>query len=322
MIFLAADNPLEHVMDVPLWTNPDAPAPLTTLLSMHMVTMAVVCVLLVLMMVSVARSMQKGQSADGPGRYVTKGRLAQAIEAICVYLRNEIVKPQLGEDTDKFIGYLWSLFFFILLSNLLGLIPILDVQHLLGIHWTPIGGTVTSNIAVTAALAIIAFVIIQINGIRNLGLLEYLKHYTAGAPAYLWPLMVPVEMLGTVIKPFALAVRLFANMVAGHTLIATLLMFTKMGLSGLGLFAGGAISIASLLGALPLMFLEILVAFIQAFIFMLLTTVFIAQLMHHHHDEHDQGWKDHRQQLGPQLHVSQHHVPHGLVRSRSTSRAS
>lgn len=292
MIFLAADNPLEHVMDVPLWTTGGS-GPLSTIVSMHMVTMLVVSALLVVTMISVARSMSTGQSSEGVGRYVTKGRFAQAIEAVCVYLRDVIVRPQLGESTDKFIGFLWTLFFFILFSNLLGLIPILDVQHLLGLHWTPIGGTVTSNIAVTVALALIAFVVIQINGIRNLGFLEYLKHYTAGAPAYLWPLMVPVEMLGTVIKPFALAVRLFANMVAGHTLIATLLMFTKMGLAGLGPLMGGGISLVAILGALPLMFLEILVAFIQAFIFTLLTTVFIAQLMHHDHHEEEAAEEGH-----------------------------
>ncbi|RMH28098.1 MAG: ATP synthase F0 subunit A [Planctomycetota bacterium] len=293
MFTIAADNPVAHVVDVPL-VRTGQTGPLSTLISMHMLTMVFVAALVIATMVHVSRAMQRGQAADGPGRYVAKGRLAQMIEAVCVYLREEIVRPQLGGATDRFIGYLWALFFFILFSNLLGLVPILDVQHLLGIHWTPIGGTVTSNIAVTAALALIAFVIIQVNGIRSLGLVEYLKHYTAGAPAYLWPLMIPVEIMGTFIKPFALAVRLFANMVAGHTLIATLLMFTKMGLEGAGLVAGGGISAVAVLAALPLMMLEILVAFIQAFIFMILTTVFIAQLMHHeHHDEaheHEDKW--------------------------------
>jgi len=288
MFTLAAENPVSHVVDVPL-VQVGAGGPFSTLLSMHMVTLAVVGGLLIATMVSVSRSMQRGQSADGPGRYVTRGRFAQAIEVICVYLREEIVRPQLGDATDRFIGYLWTVFFFILYSNLLGLVPILDVQHLLGIHMTPVGGTVTSNIAVTFALALIAFVIIHVNGVRNLGFMEYIKHYTAGSPAYLWALMIPVEIMGTFIKPFALTVRLFANMVAGHTLIATLLMFTAMGLQSAGLVLGGAISVVAVVAALPLMMLEILVAFIQAFIFMILTTVFIAQLMHHgHHDaEHE-----------------------------------
>jgi len=97
--------------------------------------------------------------------------------------------------------------------------------------------------------------------------------------------MIPVEIMGTFIKPFALSVRLFANMIAGHTLIATLLMFAKMSLEGMGLFVGGGITVVAIVSAVPLMFLEILVAFIQAFIFMVLTTVFIAQLMHHHEEE-------------------------------------
>ena len=288
MIFLAAENPLEHVVDVRLLSGPQATGPFSTLLSMHIVTMVIVCLLLIWTMRSVARSMQQGQSSDGAGRYLTRGRFAQAIEAICVYLRDDIVRPQLGDATDRFIGYLWTLFFFLLFSNLLGLIPILDVENLLGFNVTILGGAITSNIAITTALAVVAFVIVHYNGIRQLGLKSYLHHYTAGSPAYLWFLMIPVEIMGTFIKPFALSVRLFANMVAGHTLIATLLMFTAMGLEGAGLVVGGGITVVALVGAFPLMLLEVLVAFIQAFIFMMLTAVFIAQLMpHDHHDETD-----------------------------------
>jgi class 3 adenylate cyclase len=113
-----------------------------------------------------------------------------------------------------------------------------------------------------------------------------LKHLTAGTPPALWAIMIPVEIMGTFIKPFALAIRLFANMVAGHTLLATLLMFTKMGLEGVGIFAGGAISLVAMVSAVAVTFLELFVAFLQAFVFMFLVTVFIAQLSHHGHEEH------------------------------------
>lgn len=290
MVFLAADNPLTHVVDHALLANPDAPAPLRTILSVHMITLAFASALLVWLMLSVARAAREGKASAGADQYITRGRLAQGIEAICFYLRDEVVKPQLGEKTDKFIGFLWTVFFFILINNLLGLIPLLDIQGIIGAlvgdeHLAYVGGTATGNIAVTAALALIAFVVIQVNGLRTLGLRTWASHFTAGAPGYLWPIMIPVEIMGTFIKPFALAVRLFANMVAGHTLLATLMLFTKMGLDGAGLFVGGGVTLVSLLGAVPIMALEILVAFIQAFIFFILTTVFIAQLSHHEHED-------------------------------------
>jgi len=285
---LAADNPLNHVVDVPLIPNEGAAAPFSTILSMHMVTLAVAGALLIGVMIWATRSIATGtDEKDGANRYVTRGAFAHMIEAMCVYLRDHVVKPQLGKDTDRFIGYLWTLFFFILTCNLLGLVPILDLQHLFGIHTTWIGGTATSNIAITAGLATIAFVVIQINGLRSSGVKGWASHFLGGAPLYLAPIMIPVEALGTIIKPFALAVRLFANMIAGHTLLATLMMFTAMALRGLGVGYGAPVTLISFLAGIPIFFLEIFVAFLQAFIFMFLTTIFIAQLMHHHHDEHD-----------------------------------
>jgi F-type H+-transporting ATPase subunit a len=114
---------------------------------------------------------------------------------------------------------------------------------------------------------------------------------------YLWPLMIPIEIVGTIIKPVALALRLFANMTAGHILVAVLFMFAVQGIGMLvaggvgGVVMGGAISIMSIVAAIAIYFLELFVAFLQAFVFMFLTAVFISQLSHHdeheHHDEHD-----------------------------------
>ncbi len=285
LLLLAADNPLDHVVDVELFGSG------LWAFTLHTGTLILAAVITVWVMMSAARSIATGPESQGVDRYLARGKLAQMIEVTCLYIRDEVVRPLLGENTDKFIPYLWTLFFFILINNLLGLVPLLDVQHLFGAlvlgdaHWAIVGGTATGNIAITAGLAIIAFIIIQVNGLRSCGIKGWATHFLGGAPLMLAPIMIPVEIMGTFIKPFALAVRLFANMVAGHTLLATLLMFTKMGLEGLGVFGGAPITIAAVIAAFALTFLELLVAFIQAFVFMFLTAVFIAQLTTHHHDD-------------------------------------
>lgn len=290
---LAADNPLGHVVDKPLLGGGEGPV----WLSLHMVTMFFATFVTLWVLSRAARAISTGPESEGSSRYITKGPLGQMVEVFCLYLRDQVVRPQLGHHTDKYIPYLWTIFFFILVNNLLGLIPLLDLQHLVGLlffndsHWAVVGGTATGNIAVTGALALIAFIVIQAHGIRENGLGGYFKHYTGGAPVALWPIMVPVEILGTFIKPFALAIRLFANMVAGHTLLATLLMFTKMAFDGLGVFGGAPITIVAVLASIAITFLELFVAFLQAYVFMFLVTVFIAQLSHHgdHGHEHDHG---------------------------------
>ncbi len=280
-------DPLGHVVDRELFFKGEPYA-----ITLHTGTMLVASLLLLATMLVLVRRIRTGPESMGVDRYVTRGSFAHMIEVICVYLREKIVRPQLGEATDRFIGFVWTLFFFILFNNVLGLLPLLDIQHLFGWaflddpHWGWIGGTATGNLAVTGALAIMVFIIIQYNGLREQGVGGWFRHLLGGAPAYLAPVMVPVELLSLIIKPGALAVRLFANMVAGHTLLATLLMFTAMGLAGLGAIGGGAISLVSIAASVAIMFLEIFVAFLQAFIFTFLTVIFIAQLMHHHDDEH------------------------------------
>jgi F-type H+-transporting ATPase subunit a len=276
IVLLASTNPLDHVVDKPLPGG----------LSMHVVTMVIVAVLLVVTLMKAANAIATGPESQGNERYMTKGAFSQVIEVIVLYLRDTIIRPQLGEATDKFLPYLLTLFFFVLYNNLFGLLPLLDLQHLFGVHTTWFGGAATANIAVTAALALISFVVIQVTGLRSNGFKGWAKHFLGGAPVYLAPIMVPVEIMGMILKPFALAIRLFANMTAGHTLLATLLMFTVLAFKGLGVAGGTGITLVAFLASVPLMFLELFVAFLQAFVFMFLTTVFIAQLMHHeHHDE-------------------------------------
>ena len=163
---------------------------------------------------------------------------ANGLEAICEYLRKEVAEPALHEHTDRFIKYIWSVFFFVLTVNILGLLPIPAVSKLFGTH---LGGTATGNIWMTATLAIVTMVMMVINGLR-LGGKAYLAHFCPG-PLWMAPLLVPVEIIGLIAKVFALAVRLFANMIAGHILLAVLLSFIMAAgakSTGLGLGVGAA----------------------------------------------------------------------------------
>ena len=290
MLFVAAADPITHVTDKILWRIGDTP-----ILTMHMVTIVVVAVLLVAAMMKAARAIATGPESQGNERYITKGRFAQMIEAMVVYLRDQMLVPLLGvHHTRRYLPYLMTLFFFILFNNLFGLIPILDILHLAGVHETPVGGTATANIMVTGALALLSFVMIELHGIRELGLKGWLIHNFGGlvpGPIYLLPIAVLVffvELAGHLIKPMALAIRLFANMVAGHTLMAVLLGFgAAAATGGSGALGIGAISLVSGMAAVLVTFLELFVAFLQAFIFMFLTAVFISLLSHHDQEHGD-----------------------------------
>jgi F-type H+-transporting ATPase subunit a len=193
------------------------------------------------------------------------------VETLVAFVRNEIAVKNIGErDADRFTPYLVSAFFFILFVNLFGLVPF--------------AASATANLSVTVALALFTFVITQYAAIRAMGLGGYFAHLTGGVPKSLWPLwfiMIPVEFMGLFTKPFALTVRLFANMVAGHFVILALL--------GL-IFALGTplVALGSVPMALAIFMLELFVAFVQAYIFTMLSSLFIgAGLVHHgDHDEH------------------------------------
>ncbi len=251
----------------------------------------------------VARQIATGPASEGNDRYVTKNKFAHMLEVLCSYLRDEVARPLLGSRTDRFLPFLWTLFFFIWVNNLLGMIPLLDIQHIASAQMREnglamFGGTATQSLFTTAVLALISFLMINIAGIRSLGIVGYLGHLTGGAPWYIWPIIVPVELVGTVVKPFALAIRLFANMTAGHILLATLLGFlatgaATIGAGGSGFLLGPVIILASGVGAVAIFFLEVFVATLQAFVFMFLTTVFISQLAHHDHEHGEHPGHEH-----------------------------
>ncbi len=191
------------------------------------------------------------------------------LEMLVAFVRNEIAVKNIGAaDADRFLPYLLTAFFFILFVNLFGLLPF--------------AATATGNLAVTLTLAVFTFVITQYAAIRAMGLGGWLAHLTGGVHPLLWPIMVPVEILGLFTKPFALTVRLFANMIAGHIVILSLI--------GL-IFALGSswVALGSVPMALGIFLLEVFVGFVQAYIFCMLSSLFIgAGLAHHggHDDEH------------------------------------
>lgn len=220
---------------------------------------AIVALTFLLSAGAVARAQARGKPARG---------FAGAMEAMALYIRQEVILPNVGHHGEGFVPYLLTLFFFILTMNLLGLLP-----------W---GATPTGNIAVTAALALMAFITIEIAGMRALGVKGYLHtifYLPPGLPAAMKPVMLvimtPVEIIGKLSKPFALAVRLFANMTAGHVLVLALIGLTF-------LFQSYAVGIGASVLATGVMVLELFVAFLQAFVFTLLTSVFIGLMRAEH----------------------------------------
>jgi len=220
----------------------------------HVVFMWIAAIIMLLIFTTIAKQYRSS---------LIPRRLSNFFEIFIIFVRDEIATPTLGNGYQKFLPFLLTIFFFILFGNFLGLIPF--------------SATFTSNIAVTAALAILSFLMIQLGGIRQNGFFGYFKGLVPhGIPMWLLPLMIPVEILGLFTKPFALAIRLYANMVAGH--------FVILALIGL-IFVMGSIYIApvSIAFAVFINLLEILVALIQAYVFTMLTSLFIGMAVHQEH---------------------------------------
>jgi F-type H+-transporting ATPase subunit a len=303
---LASINPIEHVLD----HKYDALS-FGNLghFSMQLVTLCIGAVIAILLLMMVTRSMATGPASMGNRRYLTRGRFSQVIEVMVIGLRDSVIEPILGpQQTKRYLPFLLTIFFFILTMNLLGLIPFLDIQHLIAYFRGTkpeemnlvIGGTPTSNIAVNAALASVVFIVIQVHAFRELGVKGWFEHLCGGKDLLYGPkgllLVVPilfvVEFVSLFVKPTALVIRLFANMLGGHTMLATLFLFGTIArnIDAPNQFANwtlvGGVSLLSGAFALGITFMEIFVAFLQAFVFMILTTVFISEMSHHDDHEH------------------------------------
>lgn len=247
----------------------------------HMILLVLSAIILLVVMLPLAGAYKS--------RLVPKG-FYQFLEVVMMWLQDEIVRPLLGKDTAKFMPYLWTLFFFILINNLLGLLPLYELTLALKlVGGYPISGTATGNVLVNAMLAATVFLVIQYYGIKQNGIKGYLAHLTAGTPVFIWPVMVPVEILGMFVKPIALTMRLFANMLAGSLVLKVFAMFVAIGLIMGGVATAIGVAIPVVLLSVAMMLLKLFVGFLQAFLFMFLSTLFIAQQQahgEHGHDEH------------------------------------
>ena len=246
---------MHHVADVPVKIGP------LVLPSKHLVFFLLAAALVILFARLAVRSYRGGQIPTGVGA---------AVEGLLIFVRDGIAEPNIGHgDGRRFTPLLCSFFFFILVAALLGLMPF--------------ASTSTGNLAVTMGLALVSFAAQQYAGISKHGLVGHFRGLVPhGLPLWLLPIMIPVEILSMFTKPFALMIRLFANMLAGHMVITTLLLLIAL-MGQISWLGGLAMAPVSILLSLFIMFLEVLVAFIQAYIFTLLSAVFIGMYAHPAH---------------------------------------
>jgi len=233
----------------------------------NVVTIFLVSALMLFVFISVARAYTK-RSGKAP-----KG-LQAFIEPLIVFVRDDIAKPSIGKKYEKFMPYLLTVFFFIWIANLLGLVPFI-----------PGGANMTGNIAVTLVLALITFIITTVNGNKH-----YWGHIFAmpGVPGWVLVLLTPIEILGVFLRPFVLMIRLFANITAGHIIaLAFFSLIFIFGDGGNSVGAGFGVGIASWLFTVFMFFLELLVAFLQAYVFTLLSAIYFGSAVEEsHHEEH------------------------------------
>jgi F-type H+-transporting ATPase subunit a len=221
----------------------------------HVVMLLIAATLCLVTLLLAARAHMRQHAESGQSRGFANG-----IEALVLYIRQEVIIPNVGHHGEAYAPFLLTLFFFILFANLLGLIPY--------------GATATGNISVTAMLAVITFFVVEFAGMRTLGkgYIKTIVYWPSDQPLamniLLTPLMTPIELVSKITKPIALAIRLMANMTAGHIVVLALvgLIFT---------FGSYALAPLPLAMAIAIMVLEVFIAFLQAYVFALLASVFI-----------------------------------------------
>ncbi|MES2872543.1 MAG: F0F1 ATP synthase subunit A [Bacteroidota bacterium] len=229
------------------------PKPFDISITKNVVSLLISVTVLLIVFIGIAKAYKKREGKAPKG-------LQSILEPIILFVRDDIAKPQLGHRYKGFMPYLLTVFFFVWLNNLMGLIP-----------FFPGGANLTGNIAVTMMLALCTFVLTTVNGNKN-----YWGHvFTPHVPWWLYPLMIPVEIIGLFTKPIALMIRLFANITAGHILILSLISLIFIIKSVL--VAGVAIPFVLFISVI-----ELVVGFIQAFIFTILSALFIGMAVEEH----------------------------------------
>ncbi|HYG73531.1 MAG TPA: F0F1 ATP synthase subunit A [Planctomycetota bacterium] len=275
------DDPMHHILDKVLWGvdattgkvyykpfgdhghltvagyTPKMVGPFKMEFTKHMAGLTVGALLFFIITMMVAKRVL----AAVHDNKAPKGALANAVEALIIFVRDELVEPVGGHHLAHYTPLFLNYFFFILILNFLGMVP----EY----------GGVTGNFSVTLAMGGSIYLLVWVLGMANQGPVNFLVHLVPpGTPLWMWPLMFVLELLGPLIKCFVLCVRLFANMIAGHLIISQLLGLGAI--SGLLLFLGVPL-------ALGISVLEILVCFLQAYVFTLLAIVFIGAAVHPEH---------------------------------------
>lgn len=258
-------NPLLPSQSAPIFTIPVGGW--NVIVSNHMLVVAAAALLLLACIPVATRPRRTRPGGASRSRMVPAG-LANLIEFICVFLREEVARPVMRENTDRYIGFVWTVFFFVLSLNLLGMIPSEKIIALLTGKENHFGGPATANIYVTGGLAAVTFLMTHIYGIRQQGFGHYIVNFAPPAPLWIMPLLYFLEIITAFVRPLTLAVRLFANIIAGHILMATFLGLILV-------FKNYCAAVASVSAVVAVSFLELLVAFIQAFIFTFLSTLYI-----------------------------------------------
>jgi F-type H+-transporting ATPase subunit a len=280
-------DPLEHVLDTYEIELPESlhlsplklphkefrmfDRPVTLGLSKFMLLELVAAALVIVIYVPIARRMKSGE--------LPRGGWLNAFEVLLTFIRDEVAEPSIGHGSDKYVPFLWTMFLFILFNNLLGMIPFC--------------GSPTGNIYVTLGLALCVFFAIHGSGAAEMGPWQYAKamwpHFHMGIAGFFLELFVfLIEWMGVIVRNFVLAVRLFANMFAGHVVLATILIFIYVAgqltlRDQMGPAMYGTITVLSIFGQIALSLLEIFVAFLQAYIFTFLTALFLGMAIHPAH---------------------------------------
>lgn len=226
----------------------------------NVIALLIGSIFLIILVVKMARHYTSNQGKAPKGIY-------NLIEPLIVFLRDDIARPTIGKRADAFLPLLLSIFFFIFVLNLFGLIPIF-----------PGGANVTGNISITLVLALVVFITVTLNGNKY-----YWKHiFMPDVPVWMYVIIIPIEILGVILKPFVLMLRLFANITAGHIIIlgffSLIFIFGNMNPN-----LGFAVSPLSVAFTVFMSMLELLVAFLQAFVFTLLSTIYIGMAVEEHH---------------------------------------
>ncbi len=259
-------NPLGFTEEKPLVAYQVGGKPLLT--GQFTKFMALELVAAVILLIAFVLAARRTKTDRGP-----RGRIANLLETFVIFIRDEIARPCIGtKDAYRFLPFLLTLFFFILILNLIGMLP-----------WL---GSVTGSISVTAVLAICTFVVVLGSGIKKMGLIQFFKaqvpHMDLPKVMSFWlvPMIWAIEVFSLGVKHFVLAIRLFANMFGGHLVLAAFLAF--IGVAATAGFLGWGISLGSIAMSICFSLLELLVAFLQAYIFTFLAALFIGSAQHAH----------------------------------------